>query len=178
MGDVDWLRHTIHGLGWLMAGEIKMFRLAELEAVRGWVASMPPDQERMYWRPPVSRTHAGTRSDTGGLGGTPRAHGQSFALCHGVAPAGGAPASGLRTCPLCRSAAIRAIRRTGLDGSDTRVALQCAECEAWRARDLGPRAVRALDRRLCHDIENMARLLGPDFDGPGVEQPEAERWRP
>jgi hypothetical protein len=85
-------------------------------------------------------------------------------------------ASGLRTCPLCRSAAIRTIRRTELDAALTRVALQCGECEAWRARDLGPRAVRALDRRLRRDHESMERL-GLGIDATGSELPEAERWQ-
>ena len=48
VGDVDWLHHAVHGLGWLMPGEIKVFRLAELDAAREWVASILPDQARMY----------------------------------------------------------------------------------------------------------------------------------
>jgi hypothetical protein len=31
-----------------MPGEIKVFRLDELDSAREWVASMLPDQERMY----------------------------------------------------------------------------------------------------------------------------------
>jgi hypothetical protein len=58
-----------------------------------------------------------------------------------------------------RSVPWRGPSRGASDGSDTRVALQCGGCDAWRARDLGPRAVRVLDRRLCRDIENMERLL-------------------
>jgi hypothetical protein len=48
VGDADWLRHAIHGLGWLMPGEVKVFRLAELDAAREWVASILPGQQRMY----------------------------------------------------------------------------------------------------------------------------------
>jgi SpoIIAA-like len=38
VGDVNWLRHAIHGLGWLMPGEIKVFRGDELDRARDWVA--------------------------------------------------------------------------------------------------------------------------------------------
>ena len=48
VGDADWLRHAVHGLGWLMPGEIRVFELDELESAREWVASLLPDQERLY----------------------------------------------------------------------------------------------------------------------------------
>lgn len=48
VGDADWLRHAVHGLGWLMPGEIKVFGLEELDGAREWVTSMLPDHERIY----------------------------------------------------------------------------------------------------------------------------------
>jgi hypothetical protein len=48
VGDGDWLRHAVHGLGWLMPGEIKVFALEELDSAREWVTSMLPDEERIY----------------------------------------------------------------------------------------------------------------------------------
>lgn len=38
VSDADWLRHAIHGLGWLMPGEVKIFGLGELDSAREWVA--------------------------------------------------------------------------------------------------------------------------------------------
>jgi hypothetical protein len=82
----------------------------------------------------------------------------------------------LRTCPLCRSRAIRAIRRTELEERRTRVVLQCGACGEWRGRDLPRRQVRALDRRLRRDRERMARLLrGLEPDSIDAEPREAER---
>jgi hypothetical protein len=48
VGDADWLRHAVHGFGWLMPGEIKVFALEELDSAREWVTSMLPDKERIY----------------------------------------------------------------------------------------------------------------------------------
>jgi hypothetical protein len=48
VGDADWLRHAVHGFGWLMPGEVKVFALEELDSAREWVTSMLPDQERIY----------------------------------------------------------------------------------------------------------------------------------
>ena len=48
VGDADWLRHAVHGFGWLMPGEIEVFALADLDRAREWVTSMLPDQERLY----------------------------------------------------------------------------------------------------------------------------------
>jgi hypothetical protein len=48
VGDADWLRHAVHGLGWLMPGEIKVFALEELDRACEWMTSMLPDQERIY----------------------------------------------------------------------------------------------------------------------------------
>jgi hypothetical protein len=48
VGDADWLRHAVHGFGWLMPGEIKVFALEELDIAREWVTSMLPDEERIY----------------------------------------------------------------------------------------------------------------------------------
>ena len=38
VSDADWLRHAIHGLGWLMPGEVKIFGVSELDRAREWVA--------------------------------------------------------------------------------------------------------------------------------------------
>ncbi len=48
VSDADWLRRAIHGLGWLMPGEVRIFGLAELDRAREWVASPLPDAERIY----------------------------------------------------------------------------------------------------------------------------------
>ena len=48
VGDADWLRRAVGGLGWLMPGEIKVFGLHEVDSARGWVASPLPDQQRFY----------------------------------------------------------------------------------------------------------------------------------
>lgn len=89
---------------------------------------------------------------------------------------------GFLSCPLCRSDAIRASRLRELDGFRTLAQLQCGACGVWRARELGARSARALDRRLrrdMHRMEAMARRL----DGDGLAErmpvrPEAtERWQ-
>jgi SpoIIAA-like len=48
VGDADWLRRAVGGLGWLMPGEIRVFGLEQLDSAREWVASLLPDQERLY----------------------------------------------------------------------------------------------------------------------------------
>ena len=37
--DAEWLHHAIHGLGWLMPGEVKVFRLHQADDARSWVTS-------------------------------------------------------------------------------------------------------------------------------------------
>jgi hypothetical protein len=37
--DADWLHHAIHGLGWLMPGEVKVFRPQHADDARAWVTS-------------------------------------------------------------------------------------------------------------------------------------------
>src|SRR5689334_2408172 len=39
VGDADWLRHAVHGLGWMMPGEIRMFAAGELDAARAWLTT-------------------------------------------------------------------------------------------------------------------------------------------
>jgi hypothetical protein len=39
VGDSEWLRHAIHGLGWLLPGEVKTFGTDELDRAREWVTS-------------------------------------------------------------------------------------------------------------------------------------------
>ena len=48
VGDADWLRHAVRGLGWLMPGEIRVFALEELDGARAWVTSTLPGQVRIY----------------------------------------------------------------------------------------------------------------------------------
>jgi SpoIIAA-like len=37
--DAEWLHHAIHGLGWLMPGEVKVFGIADVGDARAWVSS-------------------------------------------------------------------------------------------------------------------------------------------
>jgi SpoIIAA-like len=39
VGDSDWLRHAIHGLGWAIPGDVKAFEMKELDEARDWVTS-------------------------------------------------------------------------------------------------------------------------------------------
>jgi hypothetical protein len=48
VSDAEWLHRAIHGLGWLMPGEVRIFGLSELEAASEWVASPLPEVERLY----------------------------------------------------------------------------------------------------------------------------------
>ena len=48
VSDEDWLRRAIGGLGWLMPGEIRVFKLDDLDDAREWVASPLPDGQRFY----------------------------------------------------------------------------------------------------------------------------------
>jgi SpoIIAA-like len=48
VSDEDWLRRAVGGLGWLMPGEIKVFKTHDLDDAREWVASPLPDAERFY----------------------------------------------------------------------------------------------------------------------------------
>ena len=48
VSDEDWLRRAIGGLGWLMPGEIRVFKLDDLDDAREWVASQLPDGQRFY----------------------------------------------------------------------------------------------------------------------------------
>jgi SpoIIAA-like len=48
VSDAEWLRRAIHGLGWLMPGEVRIFELSELDAAREWVASPLPEGEQLY----------------------------------------------------------------------------------------------------------------------------------
>jgi hypothetical protein len=48
VSDAEWLRRAIHGLGWLMPGEVRIFELSELDAAREWVASSLPEGEQLY----------------------------------------------------------------------------------------------------------------------------------
>ena len=48
VGDADWLRHAIHGLGWIMPGEVKIFGTDELDSAREWVTSLLPEGEKLY----------------------------------------------------------------------------------------------------------------------------------
>jgi SpoIIAA-like len=48
VGDADWLRHAIHGLGWIIPGEIRVFRQDELDSAREWLTSLLPDGDRFF----------------------------------------------------------------------------------------------------------------------------------
>jgi hypothetical protein len=48
VGDADWLRRAVRGLGWLMPGEIKVFETKELDGAREWVTSLRPEPEPFY----------------------------------------------------------------------------------------------------------------------------------
>ena len=37
--DADWLRHSIHGLGWMMPGDVRVFPTGELDEARSWVVA-------------------------------------------------------------------------------------------------------------------------------------------
>ena len=39
VGEADWLRRSLHALGWAMPGEVRMFAPDEMDAARAWVAA-------------------------------------------------------------------------------------------------------------------------------------------
>jgi len=39
VGDADWLRRTLHALGWALPGEVMMFPSGELDAARAWLTA-------------------------------------------------------------------------------------------------------------------------------------------
>jgi len=39
VSDADWLRRAIHGLGWMMPGDVKVYGMDELDDARAWVTS-------------------------------------------------------------------------------------------------------------------------------------------
>jgi hypothetical protein len=39
VSDAESLRHAVHGLGWMMPGEVKAFQLAEADDARAWVTA-------------------------------------------------------------------------------------------------------------------------------------------
>ena len=38
VSDKDWVAHTLHAVGWMVPGELKMFGLDELEQAKEWAA--------------------------------------------------------------------------------------------------------------------------------------------
>ncbi|BBZ60931.1 hypothetical protein MMON_22320 [Mycolicibacterium monacense] len=36
--DMDWVTHTLHLLAWMVAGEVRLFGLADLERAKQWAA--------------------------------------------------------------------------------------------------------------------------------------------
>ena len=38
VSDKDWVRHTMHALGWMVPGELAVFGLDELDAAKEWAA--------------------------------------------------------------------------------------------------------------------------------------------
>jgi hypothetical protein len=39
VSDAEWLRRAIHGLGWMMPGEVRVFGTTEANEARAWVTS-------------------------------------------------------------------------------------------------------------------------------------------
>jgi hypothetical protein len=39
VSDKDWLRHSVHALGWMVPGEVRVFGLDELAAAGEWASS-------------------------------------------------------------------------------------------------------------------------------------------
>jgi hypothetical protein len=37
VSDADWIRRAIHGLGWMMPGDVRVFGAEEIDAARSWV---------------------------------------------------------------------------------------------------------------------------------------------
>jgi SpoIIAA-like len=37
--DAEWLRHAVHGLGWMMPGDVRVFASDELGDARAWVTT-------------------------------------------------------------------------------------------------------------------------------------------
>ena len=48
VSDAEWLRRAIHGLGWIMPGEVRIFGLDKLDSARDWVSSPLADGERFF----------------------------------------------------------------------------------------------------------------------------------
>lgn len=42
VSDAEWLRRAVHGLGWMMPGEVRVFATGEREAARAWVCEAVP----------------------------------------------------------------------------------------------------------------------------------------
>lgn len=38
VSDKEWVAHTMHALGWMIPGEMKMFGIDDLEAAKAWAA--------------------------------------------------------------------------------------------------------------------------------------------
>jgi hypothetical protein len=38
VSDKEWVVHTLHALAWIVPGELKMFRLDELDRTKQWAA--------------------------------------------------------------------------------------------------------------------------------------------
>ena len=68
-------------------------------------------------------------------------------------------APALRTCPFCRSSAVRASESEAVEEGGERFQLQCGECDTWRRLVLGPRAAAALRRSLDRDLRRVSRAL-------------------
>jgi hypothetical protein len=54
----------------------------------------------------------------------------------------------LRTCPVCRSDAVREVRSEPVDEGLVHCLVSCGQCETWRAVFATCRAGRRLERRL------------------------------
>jgi hypothetical protein len=67
---------------------------------------------------------------------------------------------------MCASKAVSLMERFDAEDGTIVVKARCGECGTWRTGEIGPRAARALERRLRRDLERMAVGLG-----------QHERWR-
>jgi hypothetical protein len=66
----------------------------------------------------------------------------------------------LRTCPVCRSDAVREVRIEPVDEGLVHCLVSCGQCETWRAVFATSRAGRRLERRLERRRRRDRRRIG------------------
>jgi hypothetical protein len=72
----------------------------------------------------------------------------------------------LRTCPICGSPAVSAVRPEGADGGASRCLVRCGQCETWRGLALEEHweawsLERRISRSLARERRRLARLEVP-----------------